>query len=189
ARCIGLGLLIVRHFRQRHGQGLGVALTQHRELDRRTGRHAADPLGEVARILDRSVVHRGDDIAAPNAGLRRRTAVLRLVDDRTRAVLHAEAAGDVGVHGLDLHADPATLDEALVLELRDHGLDRVGRNAEANADRATGRRDDRGVDGDHLAVGVERRSAGVALVDRRVDLDEVVIRTGAYVAAARRYDA
>ena len=52
-------------------------------------------------------------------------------------------------------------------------------------------------DGEKIAVltpitlpsDVERRSAGIALVDRRVDLDVVVIGAGADVAAARRDDA
>ena len=48
---------------------------------------------------------------------------------------------------------------------------------------------DRGVDADHIAVDVERRAAGIAFVDRRVDLDVVVIGAGADVAAARRDDA
>ena len=104
-------------------------------------------------------------------------------------LLHAEAVGDALGHALHLHADPAALDEALVLELGDHGLHRLGRDAEADADRAAGRRVDRGVHRDHIAVDVEGRPAGVALVDRRVDLDEVVIRAGADVAAARRDDA
>ena len=105
------------------------------------------------------------------------------------ALLQAEAVGNARGHGLDLHADPAALDVALVLELRDHGLHGVGRDAEADADRAAGRRVDRGVHRDHLAVDVEGRAAGVALVDRRVDLDEVVVGTRADVAAARRDDA
>ena len=46
-----------------------------------------------------------------------------------------------------------------------------------------------GVDADHVAVDVECRSAGVALVDRRIDLHVVVVGPGADVAAARGNDA
>ena len=60
---------------------------------------------------------------------------------------------------------------------------------EGDADIAARGREDRGVDADHLAVEVERRTTGVAAVHRRVDLDEVVIRTGADIAAAGRHDA
>ena len=88
-------------------------------------------------------------------------------------------------HRLDLHADPAAADRALVLELGDHRLHGRGRNRERDADAAAGRRIDRGVDAHHFAVGVEGRATGVALVHRRIDLDEIVIRTVADVAAAR----
>src|SRR4030088_814858 len=61
--------------------------------------------------------------------------------------------------------------------------DRGGR--ECDTARAAGRREDRGIDADHIAVDVEGRPAGIALVHRCVDLDEVVIGAGADVAAAR----
>jgi hypothetical protein len=48
---------------------------------------------------------------------------------------------------------------------------------------------DRGVHAHHLAFGVEGRPARVAFVDRRIDLDEVVIRTRADVAATGGDDA
>ena len=63
------------------------------------------------------------------------------------------------------------------------------RDRERDADAAAGRRIDRGVDAHHFAVGVEGRTTGVALVHGRVDLDEIVIRTVADVAAAGRNDA
>ena len=53
-------------------------------------------------------------------------------------------------HRLDLHADPAARDRALVLELGDDRLDGRGRDGEGDADRAARRREDRGVDADHL---------------------------------------
>ena len=114
---------------------------------------------------------------------------LRLGDQRALRLLQAEAVGDVRRHRLDLHADPAARHRALVLELGDDRLHGVGRDREGDADRAAGRREDRGVDADHIAFDVEGRAAGIALVHRRVDLDEVVIGAGADVAAARRHDA
>ena len=42
---------------------------------------------------------------------------------------------------------------------------------------------------DHLAVHVEDRAAGVAWIDRRIELQEVVERTRAKIAATRRDDA
>ena len=137
----------------------------------------------------RLAVDRDDHVAGLDAGLDRGAVLLRLGDQRALVVLEVEAVGDLLGHRLDLHADPAARDRALVLELGDHGLHRLRRNREGDADRAAGRRIDRGVDADHAAVGVEGRATGVALVDRRVDLEEVVVGTRADVAAARRHDA
>ena len=50
------------------------------------------------------------------------------------------------------------------------------------------RANDRGVDANHLALEVEERPAGVAFVDRRVRLDELVVRAVADTAAERRND-
>ena len=63
------------------------------------------------------------------------------------------------------------------------------RHREADADRAARRRDDRGVDADHLAVQVEQRAARIAAVDGGVGLDVVVVGAGIDVAVARRDDA
>ena len=46
--------------------------------------------------------------------------------------------------------------------------------ADADEDILLGRVDERGDDADDLAVAVEQRPAGVARVDRRVDLDQAV---------------
>src|SRR5262249_5673574 len=90
---------------------------------------------------------------------------------------------------LNLPAEPAAADHALVLELGDDRLHRLGRNIKGDADRSARRREDRGVDPDDVAVHVEGRAAGIAFVDRRVNLDEVVVRAGANVTAASRDDA
>ena len=98
-------------------------------------------LGEIARILHRLAVHRGDHVAGLDAGLDGRTVGLRLGDQRAFGLLQAEAVGDVGVDRLDLHADPSARDRALVLELGHDRLHGVGRDRERDADRAAGGRD------------------------------------------------
>ena len=55
-------------------------------------------------------------------------------------------------------------------------LDGVRRDREADAVVAAGVALDLRVDADHLALEVEQRAAGVAVVDRRVGLDRVVDR-------------
>src|SRR5207248_672361 len=85
-------------------------------------------------------------------------------------------------------AEPAAGDMPGLLQLRDDALGRVRRHREADADRAPRGRIDRGVDADHLATQVEGRPAGIAPVDRRVDLDEIVIWPFVDIAAERRDD-
>ena len=69
------------------------------------------------------------------------------------------------------------------------GTREIGRDREADADVAAARREDRRVDADHLAVEIEARAAGIAAIDRRVDLQEIVVGSGPDVARAGRDDA
>ena len=105
------------------------------------------------------------------------------------AVAQAEPVGDLRRDRLDLHADVAARHRAVLAQLRDHVARDAGGDREADADAAAGRRVDRRVHADDVAVEIERRAARVAAVHRRVDLDEVVIGARADVAAARRDDA
>src|SRR6185437_9889804 len=158
------------------------------ELHRCSRRHHADVAGEIARVLHRRAIDRGDNVTRLDSGLGRRAAVLRVVHHRAARLLHAEAVGDVGRHRLYLDAEPAARDIALVLELGNHEFRGAGRNVEAYSDRTARRRVDRGVDADDVAVHVESRTAGIALVDGCVDLDIIVIRPRADVASARGND-
>ena len=92
------------------------------------------------------------------------------------AALQAQALGDVAVTCWMRTPSQPRRDWPKSLQLRDDRLDHVGRDREADADRAAGRRVDRGVHADHLAVHVEQRAAGIAAVDRGIGLDEVVVR-------------
>src|SRR5262249_257264 len=169
--------------------GLVLALVQHVELYGTAGRQPANGASEFAGILDRLAVDGSDHVTRLDAGLGRRTVVLRFRNQRAFSLLHTEAARDISRDSLNLHADPAAADRALVLELGDHALHRGSGNRERDADAAAGRRVDGGVDAHHLTRHVERRATGIALVHGRVDLDEVVIRTVANVAAGGRDDA
>ncbi len=64
----------------------------------------------------------------------------------------------------------------------------VARHREADALIAAALREDRGVDPDQLAARVDQRPARVAGIDRRVGLDEILVRRDADVAAAERAD-
>jgi len=69
----------------------------------------------------------------------------------------------------------AAIDGAVLLQLADHLLEKRGRHGKGDADIAAGRREDRRVHADDLAIQIEGRAAGIAAVHRRVDL-EVVVR-------------
>src|SRR5205823_5288995 len=193
ARLLGLGtrpgLAGVRQFAQGEAELLLLAFAPDAELDRSAGRHRADLFRKLARVLHGLPVDRGDHVARLDPGLGGWAIGLRLGHEGAFRIFQPEAVGDIGRDLLDLHADPAARHLPALLELGDHGLDRVGGNREPDPDRAAGRREDRGVHADDVAVHVEARSTGIALVDRRVDLDEVVVGTGSDVAAARGDDA
>src|SRR3546814_19621214 len=61
---------------------------------------------------------------------------------------------------------------------RDDGLCLFGRDCKADADIAAGGRIDGGVAADDIARQIAHRTAGVALVDRRVGLDIAVVKIG-----------
>ena len=161
----------------------------HAKLHRGARRHRADLARQLARIADSRAIERGNDVATRDAGVGRRAVRLRLRDERAGGLLQAEAVGDLGRDRLDLDADPPAGDGTLVAQLGDDALHRLGGDSESNTDRAAGGREDRGVDADDITVDIKGRAAGIPFVDRRIDLDEVVIGTGADVAAARRHDA
>src|SRR4051794_23403777 len=130
-----------------------------------------DERGQGGRVVDGLAADRGDDVARLQAAGGGGAA--------GRDLGHLGAgAGDV----LRLNAEVGVRDLAGRAQLRDHALDRVGRDREADADvarlpvaRAAGRLDLR-VDADHLALRVEQRAAGVTGVDRGVGLQDVVDR-------------
>src|SRR5205085_3308276 len=102
--------------------------------------------------------------------------------------IHAEALGDTRGDALDRDAEPAAGHMAIVADLLDHALRGIGGEREADPDRAAGWRVDRRVDPDDLAMQVEGWPAGIAAVDRGVDLDEIVIGAFIDVAPQRRDD-
>jgi hypothetical protein len=63
---------------------------------------------------------------------------------------------------LDRGAKPAALDLAVLAQILDDLLGQIRRDREADADVASGRALDRGVDTDHLALEVKGRAAGSA---------------------------
>src|SRR5262249_23994308 len=96
----------------------------------------------------------------------------------TRPPLDSPPPRDLAMAGrtlLNHHAEPAAGDAAFVLQLRHDLLRQVDGDGESDADVAAATAEDRRVDADDLALGVEQGTAGVAGIDGRVGLDEVVV--------------
>ena len=139
--------------------------------------------------LDVLAVDALDHVTRLDAGRQRRAVRLDLGHQGALLAAERHALREFLGHRLDLHAQQATLDTTVGLELSHHRLGQARRDGEAQAHAAAARREDGGVDADHMAVHVEQRAARVAAVDGGVGLDVVVERTGVDVAAARRHDA
>ena len=75
----------------------------------------------------------------------------------------------------------------MALQLGDHFFDERCRDGEGDTDIAAGGREDGGVHADHLAIEIEGRTARIAAVHRRIDL-QIVVGAGADVAVMGRDD-
>ena len=120
-----------------------------------------------------------------------RAARRDVAHERAFRLVEAEARRQIARHALHRDAEQPAMHAAVGHELVHHVLRHVRRHREADADVAARRRQDLRVDADQLARGVHERAAGVALVDRRIGLQEVFIASVAEAgrAALRADDA
>src|SRR5262249_47756025 len=162
------------------GLFLALADDDHRRLlaDRRVG----DDARQVTHFLDVLAVELDDHVARFDAGGLWRPAGV--------GARHPRAAPRGGLPApprllgwpLDAHADPAAPGLAELLELLDHRHGGFRRHRKADADRAAGGGDDRGIHADHLAVEVEQGAARIAAIDGGVGLNVIVVGAGIDVA-------
>src|SRR3954468_20179739 len=149
----------------------GLAVAQ--DLDRHdvAGRLALDAGGHVRRAVHAPAVDADDDVARLHAGAGGGAAGAHRAHDRAAG----PAVRGRGGGGAEVRA----VDRLPLLEPRHDLLHRVRRDREADADVAVaglpGGLDLR-VHPDHPRLEVEQRAAGVARVDRRVGLDDLVDR-------------
>ena len=115
-------------------------------------------------------------------------SVADMSDQRALRRGQAECAGDIRRDGLDLNADQPMFDRAVLHQLRDDLLRLMGRDRKSDADAAAVGRIDRGVDTHDGAVDIDKRAARIAVVDRCVDLKEIVVWTTVKVASASGND-
>src|SRR6266849_2320151 len=185
---VSFGFLGIWQLTKGQTDDLALALMQYVQLGGAARCEATDDAGQFPGILDRLTIYRGNDVARFNAGLCCRSILLRISYQRALRLLQTHAVGDILGYRLNLNTDPTAADASLVLELSDHVLYRRCRDRKCDADTATGWRIDRGVYADDLALHIEGRATGIALVNGRVDLNEIVVGTTSDVTAAGRND-
>ena len=144
-----------------------------------------DDARQAAHGLDGLAVELEDDVADLDSRHGGGTVRRHAGDQRSRRIVEAQTFGEVFGHGLNADAEPAAPRLAELAELADDVAGEIRRHGKTDADAAAGRRVDRRVDADDLSAHVEQRTAGIAPVDRRVGLDEIVERPGVDVARAR----
>ena len=128
--------------------GFFLALADDDDVDLLADRRIGDDARQVVHFLDVVAVELDDHVARLDAGGLRRPLVVDAGDQRAVRRLDVEAFGDVVGDLLDAHAEPAAARLAELAELVDDRQRRVRGHREADADRAAGRRNDRGVDAD-----------------------------------------
>src|SRR5581483_4372960 len=77
---------------------------------------------------------------------------------------------------------------AVLDELVHHAVGHVHRNCEADADVAAAAGEDGRVDADQLASQIDESAAGVAWIDRRIGLNEVLVPVGIDARAGQAAD-
>ena len=118
------------------------------------------------------------------AGVLGRAAGHHLGDHAADHVVHAEGFRQGGVDVLDGDAQVAANHPAVLDQVGHHLAGDRRRGGEADALPVAVRGQNGGVDADQVATGVDQRAAGVAAVDGRVGLDEILEGGDAQMGAA-----
>ncbi|MNV01074.1 hypothetical protein D3C71_912620 [compost metagenome] len=184
---LGRGLLIRRilQLAELDLDGLLLAITQDHHIDVLADRAFRHDPQKVAHLVNILAVEFQHDIAGLDRAIFHRSALGDAGDKRTLGAIHAEACRHIVGDGLDTNTEPAAARLTEFDELLDDILGKLRRHGESDTDRTAARRNDRRIDADHLALHVEERTAGIALVDGRIRLDEIVIGAGIDITPAR----
>src|SRR6267142_4095894 len=185
---VGFGLLSIWKLTEGQTDDFALALMQYVQLDSAARCEAPDDAGEFTGILDRLAICRSNDVTCLDAGLCCRSVLLGVRYQRTQCLLQTHAVGDILGYRLNLNTDPTAADASVILQLSDHVLYSHCRDRKCDADAAARWRIDRRVYADDLALHIESRATRIALVNWRVDLNEIVVRTTSDVTAAGRND-
>src|SRR5579872_1234098 len=151
-----------------------LAIAQEAKTDARSRFATGNLVDQIVAVLDRTPVDVGDDVAGFQATLIGRTAGLYLLYQYAclESVDAIDCAGEIRTElDTDRSADYLMAGADQVVIDRDNS---IRRHSKADALIAVGLREDGCVYANHFAVHVEQRAAGVAGVDCRVGLDEVL---------------
>lgn len=141
----------------------------------RPGLHFSDGPKQSARSLNGLISNLSDHVADLDPGVVRGAARLHRGNKCALGIGPAQRLGDPGRQFLQANADVAPLDLTRSDELIRDRLRGPRRHRKSDAYVGAYRRKDRRIDADHLARGVEQRASRVALVDRGICLQKIVI--------------
>jgi UDP-3-O-[3-hydroxymyristoyl] N-acetylglucosamine deacetylase len=130
---------------------------------------------QVAWCCARACRHAHHHVARPHATLGGRP-VLQHAGDQHAALHGSQALGQFGRQVTRFHADPAAAHAAAAHQRFHHLARGVHRHGKADAHAAATAREDGRVDAHQVALRIHQRAAGIARVDGRVGLDEVLER-------------
>src|SRR5439155_10999742 len=124
-------------------------------------------------------------IAGFHPGFFRRTFGDDLANERAgRLPFELHRFSQLGSEWLHRCADVAANNATLFAQTLHHVASEIRRNGEANALASTASAENRGVNAQQPALGIDKRTAGVAHVNGRIGLDEILVIDDAHAAAA-----
>ncbi len=161
-----------------------LAVAPNLHLGGRPRRHLRDLHLQLVGSFDGLAIQCEHHIALLEAGLCRWRIGRNVADQNAAALIQPELLGETRRHVLNVHAQIAAHDFAVLDDLVHDVARHVDRNCEADALVAAAlARENRRVDADQAAVKVDQRAAGIAGIDRGVGLNEILVVLDAEAAA------
>ncbi|KFL48756.1 hypothetical protein IL54_4397 [Sphingobium sp. ba1] len=171
-----VGQFVLARTLTHHGiDRLALTIADQHDRHARADGLRRDDGGEILFGADFLARDADDHVACLDPGLLRALARLDTLYELAAILGEAKRFGQIFTQRADLHAQiAATHGFALAQRFHDRG-GLFRRNGKADADIAARRRQNLAVDADHIAAHVEHRATGIALVDRCVGLDELLV--------------
>ena len=161
------------------------------QISLRTGAEIRHAARQVTRVAHGLAIQRRHHIAGLEAGLGGGAVIFHTCHKGTLRGFSAlgrqlQRRRHGRIHGLGRNTKEAALHLAFLTQFQHNALHHVGRHGKADTNRTTGRAEDRRIHADHAAIAGEKWAAGIALIDRRIHLDEIIIGASANIAASCR---